>query len=459
MKRRIVNLIKIILFIAVFYLIKKGFEFILVDDDTAQRVIMHSLYTDDRNYDTIILGSSHGYAGFDADYMSNELGLSVLNLSTPEQNLDGSLALLKEADKYNDVRHVYLELYHWIGQLPAYEERTVLVYQYNISDYMKPSLNKYDYMIHMCNKNYYTSAFIPARRHWRDLFNPNTIEENVKKKLNSDYFNYHEDDTDFGLLGPSSSEASDDMELEYTEFNHINTEDFNKDWVNSLKDIKSYCEENDIELTIVVLPITDLTMVGVENYDDYIIFVRETIGEDVKYYDFNLLKEDYFVAGYDNFSDNNHLNVKGRSIIMNLLAILEKGEISSSDVFYSSYAEKLEDMHEELFWVYARPVEGTTAGNIKRNSPGYYGVDEDGDGLIQYKIYPISTLKDVDYTYSVTRISDYDDDNKKQEYVMQEDDSNINLQIPEGEHGLLRITVFAEGEDGIVQEKECRQVY
>ena len=457
MNRRIVNLIKIILFIAVFFLIKKGFEFILVDDDTSQRVIMHRLYTDNTNYDTIILGSSHGYAGFDADYMSKELGISVLNLSTPEQNLDGSLALLKEADKYNDVKHVYLELYHWIGQLPAYDDRTVLVYQYNISDYMKPSINKYNYMLHMCNKNYYTSAFLPARRHWRDSFNPSVIEENVKGKLNSDYFNYHEEDSDFGLLGPSSSEASDDMELEYTEFNHINTGDFSVDWVNSLKDIKKYCEDNDIELTVVVLPITDLTMVGVKNYDEYIDFVKEIIGEDVKYYDFNLLKEEYFIAGYENFSDNNHLNVQGRKIIMEFLASLEKGEVSIDELLYSSYSEKLSSMREELFWVYARPVEGV-GNNVKRGSDGYYGSDTDGDGLIEYKITPISTLKDAEYSYSVTRYSEYIDTDMNQTIVMQEEDSNDVLFIPEGEHGKLEIAAYAE-KDGESESISVRQAY
>ena len=457
MNRRIVNIIKIILFIAVFFLIKKGFEFILVDDDTSQRVIMHRLYTDDDNYDTIILGSSHGYAGFDADYMSKELGISALNLSTPEQNLDGSLALLKEADKYNDVKHVYLELYHWIGQLPAYDDRTVLVYQYNISDYMKPSINKYDYMLHMCNKNYYTSAFLPARRHWRDLFNPSVIEENVKGKLNSDYFSYHEEDSNFGLLGPASYEASDDMELEYTEFNHISTDDFSEDWVNSLKEIKKYCKDKNIELNIVVLPITDLTMVGVENYDEYISFVKEIIGEDVTYYDFNLLKEEYFIAGYENFSDNNHLNVQGRKIIMELLASLEKRDVSTDEVMYCSYSEKLSYMREELFWVYVRPIEGV-GNNVKRGSEGYYGSDTDGDGLIEYKITPISTLRDVEYCYSVTRYSEYIDTDENQTFMMQEGDSNDVILIPEGAHGKLEISAYAE-KDGESESITIRQAY
>ena len=458
MKRRIVYLIKIILFIVVFFLIKKGFEFILVDDDTSQRVIMHRLYTDDTNYDTIILGSSHGYAGFDADYMSKELGITALNLSTPEQNLDGSLALLKEADKYNDVKHVYLELYHWIGQLPAYDDRTVLVYQYNISDYMKPSINKYDYMLHMCNKNYYSTAFLPARRYWRDLFNPEILEENVKGKLDSDYKNYHEEDLDFGLLGPSSATAPDDMELEYTEFNRINRANFSEDWINSLKEIKTYCEDNGIELTVVVLPITDLTMVGVENYDEYIDFVKEIIGPNVKYYDFNLLKEEYFTADCENFSDNNHLNVKGRKAIMELLVALEKEDQTAKNLFYNSYSEKLTSLREELFWVYARPIEGVD-DNVKRGSYGYYGLDEDGDGFIKYKIEPISTLKKADYSYTVIRNSNNEDTNKSQEYQMQNDDINDIIYIPVGEHGRLDLTVYATKSDKVVMKKTVSQVY
>lgn len=455
--------ISIIGFILVFLLIKKGFEFILIDDASSrQRVVMHNLYTDNINYDTILLGSSHGYSGFDAEYMSTELGISALNLSSPGQTLDSSYVLLKEADKYNDVNQVYLELYHWIGQQEAYDDRTDLVYQYNVSDYMRPSVDKYYYMLNMCDKSYYSTALIPARRYWRDLFNPSVIESNVKNKINGDYFTYYKDNPKFSVLGPSDGCATDSMFLDYTEFSHIDRADFNDDWLQSLKDIIMYCDKNDIKLTLVVMPITDMTMVGVENYDEYIDMVNEIVGDctgcEVDYIDFNLIKEDYFIGNFDNFSDNNHLNIQGRSLIMSIFVQLEKGELLPSEVFYQTYSEKLSNMREELFWVYAKPVEGDIHGGTRRIHESFYGQDMDGDGLIEYKINPISTLEDAEYSYSVTRYSEYIDTEKNQTFVMQDKDSNDVLFIPEGEHGKLEITAYTE-KDGESESITIIQAY
>ena len=462
-KNIIKRLISIIGFVLVFLLIKKGFEFILIDDATnRQRVVMHNLYTDDTNYDTILLGSSHGYSGFDAEYMSSELGISALNLSSPGQTLDSSYALLKEADKYNDVNQVYLELYHWIGQQEAYDDRTDLVYQYNVSDYMRPSVDKYSYMLNMCDSSYYSTAFFSARRHWRDLFSPTVIESNVKDKINKDYFTYYKDNPEFSELGPQEECADDSMLLDYTEFSHINRADFNDDWLQSLKDIITYCDKNDIKLTLVVMPITDMTMVGVENYDEYIDMVNEIVGDctgcEVDYIDFNLIKEDFFTGVFENFSDNNHLNVQGRSRIMSIFVQLEKGELLPSEVFYTTYSEKLSNMREELFWVYAKPVEGDIHGGTRRIHESYYGQDMDGDGLIEYKIIPISTLKDTEYKFSVTRYSEYIDTDKNQTYVIQKEDSNDVIFIPVGEHGTIEITVFAE-KDGKSENITIRQAY
>ncbi len=81
---------------------------------------------------------------------------------------------------------------------------------------------------------------------------------------------------------------------------------------------------------------------------------------------------------------------------------------------------------------------------LKRGSDGYYGSDIDGDGLIEYKITPISTIKDAEYNYTVTRYSEYIDTDKNQTYVMQDKESSDVIHIPEGEHGKLEITAYAE---------------
>ena len=68
--------------------------------------------------------------------MREKKGL-VFNVGTSSQQIDGSLALLREVTKTNDVKQVYLEVYYEISQMPAFEDRTDMVSTYIISDYIK----------------------------------------------------------------------------------------------------------------------------------------------------------------------------------------------------------------------------------------------------------------------------------------------------------------------------------
>lgn len=62
---------------------------------------------------------------------------------------------IQEAARYNDIQHVYLELYHGVATGRPYKERIDMTATYIISDYLKPSLDKVWYLLNSSGKQFY----------------------------------------------------------------------------------------------------------------------------------------------------------------------------------------------------------------------------------------------------------------------------------------------------------------
>ena len=187
-KRTIVNLIKIVLFVMVFILIKKGFEFILIDDaDSYTRVTFHEMYEQD-NIDVLFLGSSHCYRCFIPSIIDEGLYVNSFNAGSSAQTIVTSKLILQEAIKYNNINHVYLEVYY----SKAFENRinSNPTEVYIVTDYLKPSIDKAVCMVNTSSKEQIINAFIPARREWRELFSIKRVKNVVSSKITDDYYSY-----------------------------------------------------------------------------------------------------------------------------------------------------------------------------------------------------------------------------------------------------------------------------
>ena len=62
----------------------------------------------------------------------------------------------------------------------------------------------------------------------------------------------------------------------------------------------------------------------------------------IDYYDFNLCKEEYIPSTSEIFKDYDHLNGEGAKIFSRIFARFVNGEISSDDLFYDSFNEKID---------------------------------------------------------------------------------------------------------------------
>ena len=88
-----------ILFLTIFVIANSIFNFILVPPGLT-RVILHELESNN-DYKCVILGTSHGSYGIDADIVSKQTGKKTLNLCIGGEYLQDSYYLLKQVFQTN----------------------------------------------------------------------------------------------------------------------------------------------------------------------------------------------------------------------------------------------------------------------------------------------------------------------------------------------------------------------
>ena len=355
MKRSIVNVIKIILFIAVFFLINKGFQYILIDDiDSETRITFHEMYEQD-NIDVLFIGSSHCYRTFIPSILDEGLNVNSFNAGSSSQPIACSKLILQDAIKNNQINHVYLEVYYRF----AFEDRIINnpTGMYIVTDYLNPSIEKTTCMINSSTKEELFNAFIPARREWRNLFNLEIVKNNIKLKNTTDYKEYRlpwwsgDDYKEKGYVANYTKVTNWNFNGNEV-CNDINLNDITRDYVEDLNDIIDICKNNNIELTLISAPMSPYLLVQVGNYDSYIDYMNNLAkNNDIEYLDFNLLKEKYFPNTSEVFKDVDHVNDYGARIVTEDLVRYANGEISREDMFYKSYEEKLENISLTVFGI------------------------------------------------------------------------------------------------------------
>ena len=165
-------------------LLMKACNYLLVDDTSSYtRLTMHELYeTADsgENIDTLFLGSSHCFRAYDPQLFTELTGKNSFNLGSSSQNYDTSYYLLREAARYNDLKTVYLDM-HYKFLFIDKQDRD-LVQANIISDYMRFSLNKLEFLLTTSETDEYTNRFLPFRRNWQQLGDLSYIRSVWEKK-------------------------------------------------------------------------------------------------------------------------------------------------------------------------------------------------------------------------------------------------------------------------------------
>lgn len=409
-------------FLLLFILCGMGFRYLLVDDtESYTRLMMHDFYRQD-NIDILFVGSSHCYISLDPRITDDIFKANTFNAGSALQAQDATFALIREAVERYHVKQIYMEMYYLMMDNDEYHERDQLTSTYIISDYMRPSLNKVRFLLNASSSKYYINSFLPARRNWESLLHPSVIKDLMDRKRSKNFREYQP----FGGYQTkgfviNEGEIINGTLLDTAGFDRIRTEEASADWMKTIDEIITYCAKKGVHLTLFSAPMSLFQTTGVGNYDDYIALVRGmTEDTDVRYVDFNLCREAYFDHSSGMFSDAGHLNEAGAERFSRLFADYFTGKIPDDELFYSSMAEK-----------------------IRAHGPDLLGLSflDSGDKMRKLKIVstmPEGTLFDAEIIL---------EDGSARKLKEQSDD--IFFEIPQGEHGTIRISA-----DGLTAEIE-----
>lgn len=352
-KSNIKSVIKVSFALLCVVLIGKMLRYALTDDISSYtRVTFNELYNQEDNIDILFLGSSRMFRTIDTDIADDFFNANTFNAGSSSQQIDGSYAVLVEAAKHNDIKEVYMDLYYVIAS-DVIAERTNAVSTYLIGDYLKPSYNKYRFLINATSKENWINTFVVARRNWRKLFDPKYIIGTLRNKNSETYKSYAPINNGNEYYVKKGYVANEDkLEIgtfsSKSDFSPIEENQISEDAKKSLIDIINFCRKNDIKLTFVSVPLPDFRLLTI-GYDSYIEQIKALVNPyGIEYVDFSLCKRDVFSGEDDLFYDSSHLNKEGAELFSKLFCEYFTGKLNKN-IFYDSYAEKISLMPDKIY--------------------------------------------------------------------------------------------------------------
>lgn len=360
--KKIRIIFKIVIFCAIYVGAQALIKYAVLDDTmTISRVMMYDLYTEEENIDILFCGASHCQLGFDTAVIDEGFQMNTFNAGSSSQGLETTLALIREANRYHDLKEVYVDLDYSI----VMREEPNLDSIYIISDYMKPSIRKVSYLLNATDFDCYVNSFMPLHKGRGYTKNPQKIIGLLKKKSSSGYRNYTERDPSYAGKGHIASRTVvEEGSLWTREDFQDRTFEIPKAQQKYLRQIIDFCKKEDIKLTFVSVPVTDFHLVLVQNYDEYVTAVRQYLAPyGVSYYDFNLADPEVLKLDSDSyFNDDNHLNVNGTGVFGKVFCDFFTGKLEEENLFLPSYEEKLASGKPRVLGLMIHKTDDTEAG-------------------------------------------------------------------------------------------------
>lgn len=335
------------LFVLLTLAIGKGLDFALTDDvHSYSRIMLEELYAAEGTIDTLFLGSSHSYRSFDPALADALLGVSSFNAGSSQQLPDGSYHMLEETKKGNELETVYLECFFTGYGLE--QSKNIPLACYLLTDYMRPSLNKYAYLTEMGGPAALVDDLLPARH---SIATPGELAGLWRAKLTDAY-----DPGNYAYVTYPGEEEYRGRGFVYTwgtplyGFGAIRAvdaaqpvSDFGRRY---LEKITQSCAQAGIRLVLVTAPLPGAFAANTENYQAYVDWMAAyAAAHGLEYWDFTLYKDAAALdLSAEDYSDAHHLNGQGAekftAVFCGVAARAAAGQ-SVAEEFYPTLAEKL----------------------------------------------------------------------------------------------------------------------
>ncbi len=420
--KRIRSIVGLLAGIFIFCGITRGLNFLYVldADSEYERFVWNDFYASKGKIDNLYLGSSHVYCDINPYILDEKNGQYNFNMATPGQLMNGTYYLLKEADRNNEISHVYIELYYYFNvndNFNLYEEptKTDAFRNWNNLEYMKLSFNKLAYFWRTTDIEEYPNVFFRFSKYRSKIDDWNYIKDNIIQKT--------ENKSDIGDLKRGYFPMNivyKEKERVFEQGRILEMQPMAESSEKYLRKAISYCQKQDIPVTLFISPMYELQLISTENYDNYVAQVRLIADEyDIDFYDFNLAKEEYLsIQQTDFFYDEGHLNLTGADIFTDFFyQVMSGNTLENSKYFYDTYKQKLQDQEPEVYGIYYRKA--TDSKDNKRIIRNMWLASNREEGM-EYRIV---------FTPA-----------EQEPYMMQDFSENRQFTIDADEHGTCTIT-------------------
>ncbi|MCM1124541.1 MAG: hypothetical protein NC416_18355 [Eubacterium sp.] len=408
-------------------------NYIYVTENDWGRILWHDYYEERGRIDTLYLGSSHVYCDLDPKMLDELNGGYNFNLASQDQRLNGTFYMLREAGSDNELKHVYVELFHrtCTNDMANMDPVDEAYLGWHNTDYMRPSVNKWAYMSSVTNWNNCVENWLPFVRFREKLGDWEYMESMVEHKNTEEYKNYqyhNEIDTYVGRGRLASTNVLEDSGRCFMQDRILGEYPLSDKSKQYLQMIIRYCQEREIPITLFVSPIDELYLLSAGNYDNYVNQVREFADEyKIPFYDFNLTKDEYLPIHYNQYyRDLHHLNETGAKVFTRFFdQVVSQQESENAAYFYGSYAEKLRESAPAVYGIYYSDFESGKSVWVASNR-------ESG---MEYRIIMTPT--------------------EGEQYAVQDFSENKEFVISPEEHGICTIVArMAAHPDDVVQTME-----
>lgn len=446
--KRILELLSA-LFLFVVAVHVQNYIYVNPDDSCLERILWHDFYEDNGRIDNVYLGSSHVFCALNPTILDDVNGQYNFNLATPGQLLNGTYYILREANRNNDLKHVYVELYYYyiVKEYPGSDtERIDHEYfrNWQNTDYMRMSMNKLRYMLAIADSERYADICLPFVRYRENVGDKDYIRRVIGMKQVEDYneykwqYDYSDGNGQFEFRKQgyyyTTRVFPGETKLWKQNRSLLDEKPLGQKSEQYLREIIRYCQQNDLAITLFVAPINQLELLSTINYDNYVTQIKSIANEyDVPFYDFNLVKEEYLpIQQEEYFMDNvGHLNASGAEMFTPFFyKVVSENESDNMRYFYSSYAEKLQDTDAAIYGLYYRESIG----------------DEESE---PYRTMNIASNKEDDMEYRVLLLPE-----EGEPYLVQDYSDNREFIVSSEEHGICTITARMKGEPDEMQTLE-----
>lgn len=288
--------------------------------------------------DTLYCGNSLSYRGFYPALLDEKLGTSSFNLGTSQQTLSGTYYLLRETVEQNPIKQVYLSL-----SIPLLKEEMPDEAYVSAAENFCSPIWKLRYLMAVGKEPVFVSSMLFSTR-VKTYMDFSKIKTNVKSKLSE-----RKSRNRYGKRGwrGSGKAYAGRGEKKNADGKYWDKEQgilqMQQESLTYLKKITEFCNENEIQLTWVLMPLSPSFVNGagdMDNLNEVLGSLAEEFG--AEFYNFLLYKERKTVFTNEKFKDSTHLNTEGSQVFSTLLAEIVTSE-NPEDYFYDSMEEYEEE--------------------------------------------------------------------------------------------------------------------